>query len=187
MTVTKRFFLALALSLSFTATKAQMLAVNTDIAFDALMAPNIGLEMTTGERSTVGVSVIYANKPYYKSAKFTLIQPEWRFYFSGRPMHSHFVGLCALGGTYDFTYKGKVRDGYGAGLGLTFGYVWNITKRLNLDIHGGVGCIAYKQKEYDDGDYYNEEYTVEGNVKANAHGYYILPTKIGLSLSYILK
>lgn len=187
MMVMKRFFLALTMCLFFIHGKAQMLAVNTDVAFDAMAVQNLGMEMTTGNSSTIGVSVLYANNPYNKAIKFALVQPEWRFYFSGRPMHSHFVGLCAIGGTYDFTNKGKVRDGYGAGIGITFGYVWNLTKRLSLDIHGGLGCIAYRQKEYYEGDYYDEEYTVNGNVKANASGYWLLPTKIGMSLSYILK
>lgn len=167
--------------------RAQMLAVGTDLAWDAVAVPNLSLEMVTGNSSTLSLSVLGTSGSWALSdAKLVLVQPEWRHYFSGRPMHSHFVGLAALGGTYEFTHNGKVRDGYGGGLGLTFGYVWNFSKRWSLDVHAGLGCVAYSQKEYYVGDRY-EEYSVNGNVKANAHGYYLMPTRIGVSLSYIIR
>ncbi len=186
--VIKRLFLAFAMCAMVSLTShAQMLAINTDLAWDGAGAPNLGLEMVTGNRSTVGVSAIYANNPWGMDAKCVLVQPELRYYFSGRPMHSYFVGISGVGGTYNFTYKDKVRDGFGAGGGITFGYVWNFTKRWSLDFHTGFGCIYYKQKEHDLGDKYDDGYSVDGNIKSNSHGYSLLPTKIGISLSYILK
>jgi hypothetical protein len=167
--------------------RAQMVAVGTDLSWDAAAVPNLTVEMVTGNSSTLSLSVLGSSGTWViNDAKLLLVQPEWRYYFSGRPMHSHFVGLSALGGTYEFTRNGKVRDGYGGGAGLTFGYVWNFTKRWSLDVHAGLGCVAYRQKEYNVGDKY-EEYSVNGNLKANAHGYYIMPTRIGLSLSYIFR
>ena len=80
------------------------------------------------------------------------------------------------------SYRG---DAFGAG--LTFGYVYNITRRLSLDIHAGYGAIYYNQKEHFVKAHYDEDSREYGITKANANGYYLLPTRIGVSLSYVLK
>lgn len=169
----------------FTA-RAQKLAVNTDVLMDALMTPSIGVEMTVGNWSTVGLNVLGNYKPYGKNMKFFGVQPEFRYYFSGRPMHSLFVGIGAVAGVYDTTIRGKVYDGVGYGGGVTFGYIMNITKRFHIDFHAGVALVGYNRKEYFVGDNYGD-YIVDGINKTNASGYYIMPQRIGISLAYILK
>lgn len=165
--------------------KAQTMAVNTDVLWDAAMSPNIGLEMTVADQSTLQVNAITSQKPYGKDVRFTAVQPEYRYYFSGRPMYKHFVGVCAFGATYKATIADKTYNGSGAGVGVTFGYVLPLAKRLNLDFHAGVGYAKYRQKEY----LPNQEHQTNaaGYEEANAKGSYIMPTRIGVSLSYILK
>lgn len=167
---------------------AQMLAVKTNVAFDAVGVPSLALEMTTGNRSTLSIAAAYANKTSWLQgdSRITLVQPEWRVYLSGRPMHSHFVGIGAVGADYNLHIKGKWYNGNAAGLGVVYGYAWTMSKRWNLDIHFGVGAIRYKQKEYFNNDNY-DDYSVDGYTKANAKGWYILPTNLGLTLSYIIK
>ena len=103
------------------------------------------------------------------------------------PMYKEFIGLGAIGATYDIKWAGKVYDGTGLGLGLTFGYVMPIKSRINIDFHAGFGFIFYKHKEYFNGDQYDADYIFDGEQRANASGYYLLPTRIGVSISYILK
>lgn len=165
---------------------AQKLAVNTDVAADLLMTPSLGVEMTVGERATLGLNVLGNYKPWGQDMKMFGVQPEYRYYFSGRPMHSFFAGIGALAGFYDITYRGKVYDGIAYGGGLTFGYVLNITKRISVDFHAGCAAIAYNRKEYYKGDNYND-YIVDGVSKPNAKGYYIIPSRIGISFAYVLK
>lgn len=166
---------------------AQMLAVNTDVAADLLMTPSVGFELVTGERSTLGVNVLGNYKPWGKDIRFIGVQPEFRYFFSGRPMHREFVGIGGVGASYDITWKGKVYNGLALGLGLTFGYVFNLTHRLNIDCHAGFGAIMYRHKEYYENDKYDEDYSVGGTGRTNAKGYVLLPTRIGVSVSYILK
>ena len=97
----------LMLSAVFSA-RAQKLAVNTDVLMDACMIPSVGLEMTVGNWSTLGLNVLGCNKPYGKNIKLLAAQPEYRYYFSGRPMHSLFVGVGGVGAIYDASIKGKV-------------------------------------------------------------------------------
>lgn len=166
---------------------AQMVAVNTDIAMDALMAPSLGMEIVTGNKTSFNVNFIYAWKAMGKNIEATVVQPEFRYYLSNRPVHGIFMGVGAIGTRYDITWKNKIYKGDAAGLGLTFGYVYNITRRLSLDIHAGYGALFYNQKEIFVNDRYDEDSKDHGFTKANANGYYLLPTRIGVSLSYVLK
>lgn len=170
-----------------TAGKAQMLTVKTNVALDAIKAPNLGLEMTTGNHTALSLSVFYADNPLIANdSRVSAIQPEWKYYFSGRALHSHYIGIGAIGADYKIHWKNKNYDGNAVGLGLTFGYVWNISKRWNIDFHAGLGAITYKQKEYYDGDNY-EDYAIDGKELANSKGYYLLPTDFGISLAYIIR
>jgi len=188
----KRIFLIIFITVAWmTKLQAQLVVANTELTSDALMAPNVGIEIVTGNLSSVGLNVLYSPGIMGKEAKITAIQPEYRYWFSGRPIHQWFVGLGGIGVLFDVKRHGKVYDGYGFGLGLTFGYVWNLNigkeKRLSLDFHGGFGGIFYNRKEYFKTDNYDIDYTTDGSVQANAKGYYLLPTRIGISISYILK
>ncbi len=167
--------------------RAQMIAVGTDVTSDLLMVPSAGVEMVCGNSSTMGLNVFGCYRPWGNDMKMVGVQPEYRHYFSGRPMHKTFVGLGALATLYDITWKSKVYDGGAIGFGLTFGYVLNLTKRLNVDFHAGLGLVAYKHKEYFEGDRYDDDYSVGGELNTNAKGLWLLPTRIGVSLTYILK
>ncbi len=159
------------------------MAVNTDLAMDLLMTPNAGLELVTGERTTLGIHVFGNKKPWGKDITMIGAQPEFRYFFSGRPMHREFVGICGIGSIYDITWDGKVYDGIAVGAGLSFGYVFNLSSRVNLDCHAGFGLIAYKQKEYFVDDNYDLDYSHAGVERTNSRGYYIFPTRIGDSLT----
>ena len=167
--------------------KAQMVALNTDLAMDACMAPSLGMEIVTGNKTSFGVNFIYAWKAMGKNIEATVIQPEFRYYLSNRPVHGIFMGIGAIGGRYSIEWKNKSYRGDAFGAGLTFGYVYNITRRLSLDIHAGYGAIYYNQKEHFVKAHYDEDSREYGITKANANGYYLLPTRIGVSLSYVLK
>lgn len=183
----KKSLLLFVFLLSAFGVRAQMLAVGTDVLMDALMVPNIGAEMVVGERSVVGFHAFGGYKPWGQQMKCMGVQPEYRWFFSGRPMYRFFVGAGALATGYDITWSGKVYNGNAAGLGLTFGYVLPLSKRVNMDFHAGFGAIYYRQKEYFEGDYYDEDYSSNGVIRINAKGYSLLPTRIGVSLTYILK
>lgn len=173
----------------FTAsTKAQMLAVNTDVAMDAITAPSLGVELVLGKKSSLNINALYGPNILGTKAKVVAIQPEWRVYISGRPMYHHYFGVVGLLTQYKFKLKNKWRDGDAAGIGVSYGYVLPVTPRLLFDFHTSVGGIFYHQKEYAVGDDYDAHYTnEEGYPKANAKGSIILPLRLGVSLTYILK
>lgn len=187
ITIIRTFISVLVAFTAVTETRAQMLAVRSNLLMDAAMTPNLGFEMVVGEKTTLSVNAFGNYRPWGKDMKMVALQPEYRYFFSGRPMHKHFVGIGGIVAGYDMTYKSKVYDGHAFGAGLTFGYVWGLGKRLNLDFHAGFGLVAYKHKEYFEQDNYDTEVAVDGRVETNANGCYLLPTDIGVSITYILR
>lgn len=165
---------------------AQQVAVKTNGLMWLAMMPNAGCEFVAGERSTVDLSLFGSVNIYGNEAKILGFQPEYRYWFNGRPMTREYVGVAALGTTYDITWGEKVYEGDAAGIGLTFGYVMNLGRRLNVEFYGGCGFVYFQQKQYFVNDSF-DDYTGTGTVQANANGYKILPIKLGVSVTWILK
>ena len=151
----------------------------------AAMMPNVGCEFVVGERSSIDISAFGAVNIYGNKAQMIGLMPEYRYWFNGRPMTREFVGISALGTSYDITWGDNIYQGDAAGAGVTFGYALNLSKRLNVEFHGGFGAVYFKQKQYYKNDNL-EDYT-DGTAQANATGYKLLPIKIGVSISYIFK
>lgn len=183
----KKLLVILLLTIIQLPAMAQKVAVSTNVLMDGLQIPNLGAEVVMGERTVLGLHGFATHRPWGKDVRMMGFQPEYRYFFSGRPMNSFFVGIGALAVSYDITWSGKVYDGNAIGGGLIFGYVLPLTHRLNLDFYSGFGAIAYRHKEYYKGDFYDTDYATGGVIKANAMGYTLLPTRIGVSLTYILK
>ncbi|WP_288314601.1 DUF3575 domain-containing protein [uncultured Mediterranea sp.] len=165
---------------------AQQVAVKSNLLMFAGMAPNVGCEFVVGERSTIDLSVFGSKNVYGKQVETLGLQPEYRYWFNGRPMTREFVGIAALGVSYNIRWGERVFEGDAAGAGITFGYAFNLGKRWNIEAYGGFGAVYFKHRQYYSFDHYDE--TDESNtIKANAKGYKLLPIKLGVSISYILK
>ena len=107
----RRLLVALMLFTFCTSAKAQLFVVSSEVTSDLLLAPSLGLEIVTGNRSSVSVNALITNGLLGKDFKLTAIQPEYRYWFSGRPINKWFVGAGAIGAIFDVKHKGKVYDG----------------------------------------------------------------------------
>lgn len=185
----KKLLLIITAMMITTTISAQMVAVNTDVAMDALQAPSLGAEIVMGKKSTLNFNGLYANKLMGKDIRIAAFQPEWRVYISGRPMFHHYVGAMGILATYKMNkVAGKVYDGDAGGFGLSYGYVLPITQRLLVDFHTSLGLVFYHQKEYYEGENYdNHVVNKDGFPYANAHGSLLMPMRIGVALTYIIK
>ena len=187
----KKLILIFIIALSATRMSAQQLAVGTNVLMDALMIPNISFEMSLGRSHTMERMVLVGQaygmiKSYAIDGNAWGVQPELRYFFSGRAMSRWFFGFGAHVSKYNISWGREIYDGNSAGAGLTFGYVFNITERLNIDAHSGFGINYYRQKQYFAGDFYDTEY-YSGMATANARGMVLMPTRMGISITYILK
>ena len=155
---------------------AQRFALRTNLLFDALQVPNLGAEMTVGPRTTLGLDLFGAEGAWGKNMRFAAVQPEWRYWFNGRPMTRSYLGVAGLFDFHDFDWKGDRYSGYAGGAGLTMGYAYSLGRRLNLETYFGFGAIFYRQRE-----------TYEGQPSFTHTDYLLMPTKVGISISWIIQ
>lgn len=176
----KRLWLAVLFWACLLGAKAQLLALKTDVLWDLAMVPNLGMELVTGNKTSVGLSVLGASRPWGCDMEVYGLQPEFRYWFSGHPMFREFIGLGLLGANYDIKWGSEHYDGDAFGGGLTFGYAFYLSPHWNLECYGSFGAVWYDQKHYYEKDNYQEN-------RRTGNGYALIPFKIGVSFSYIFK
>ncbi|MDH8701962.1 hypothetical protein M2138_001314 [Dysgonomonadaceae bacterium PH5-43] len=147
----------------FKAPRNFVIAVKTNLLYDAALLPNLAIEYPFGTdyRWSVGVEGNWSwwntNADSYYFHRIQIAGLELRRWFgnkTGNPLNGWFVGAYGYGGTYDirlFTDK-KSDEGqlsnwtYSAG--LTFGYAMPLAERLNLEFSLGVGYLGGKYYKY---------------------------------------
>ena len=107
--------------------------------------------------------------------------PNFRYWFNGRPFTRQFVGAKVRLAQYDITWGKSVYDGVALGAGLILGHVFNLSKRWNLELEGGLDANLYTQKEYYKGDTYEEL-----GDRNNSRGLMMTP-HVSVSISYIIR
>ena len=112
--------------------KAQLLVLKTDALWNGLMTPNLSMEIVTGNKTTFGLSVFGNYKPWGMDMKMAGAIPEFRYWFGGRPMMREFIGVAALGTSYDITWGSETYKGDAGGGGLTFGYTFFLSQGLQF-------------------------------------------------------
>lgn len=160
---------------------AQMIAARTDLVKDAAMIPNLGIDLVVGDRHTLGVDVFLASKPWGKDVSMVGFTPHFRYWLSGRPFSRLFVGLTAQLTNYDIKWDGEVFQGNAVSAGVALGYVFNLSKRFNLELACGTDLAAYSHKNYYFGDLYDHY-----GEKANEHGTRLMP-RLEFSLVYVIR
>ncbi|SFZ91638.1 Protein of unknown function [Flaviramulus basaltis] len=161
----------------------------TSIKGNALTAligvPNFGAEFNLSKKTTFQIDAAASfwtidGIPY----KFALVFPEFRYYpkESGR---GFFVGAHIGGGKYKlqkWNHTNDYQDGYSVFYGLTTGYQFWLSDRLNLEVFLGGGSQQGYYKGY---SLETGERTDIGAKKYNKSGE-LIPYRGGLMLVYKL-
>ena len=191
----KYFLLIIICVTAFCVSRAEAVAQQLGVKANALMwtaaTPNAGMEIVVGERSSIDLSVFC--KPRYSAGSNVLLnarvvgfQPEYRYWFNGRPMTREFVGVTSLLADYYLVHKDYVYDGNAISLGIVGGYSFILGPRGRFELCGGFSFLGFLQKRYHKNDNY-DDYFVGESVKANSWGYKLFPAKLGVSFTYIIK
>ncbi len=153
-----KFLIVLLLGIvATTNTKAQSVAIKTNVLYDLTATANLGVEVGLAPKWTLDVSgnLNAWNIHETKRWKHWLVQPEARYWFCDR-FSRHFVGFHILGGQYNigglknnFSFLGtpyknltdKRYQGWGVGAGAAYGYAMILGKHWNLEFELGVGYI----------------------------------------------
>ena len=195
-------FLISALLLYTASVFCQKAAIKNNLVYDALKTPNLSLELSLGRKWTLDTQVgmnffLYtkdAASPRYKARKFShwLVQPELR-YWTCDAFNGWFWGVHALGGQLNM---GGIRipfvlrkeaggmkehryEGWFWGGGVSAGYQWVLSNRFNIEASLGIGYVHARYDKY--------KCTVCGEKLGKGHSDYIGPTKMAVSVIYMLK
>lgn len=177
-----------------TLTSAQEAGLKTNLIGDALLNPNLALEIGLAPRWTLDVSGQMNLWTVGNGHKWRhwVVQPEARYWFC-QSFAGHFLGFHALGGQYnvgnlDMNFKflgtdfSKLKDrryeGWGIGAGVAYGYAWPLSRHWNLEAEVGFGWIWTKSNVFPCGECGSE--IQHGKV----HNY-VGPTKLALNIEYV--
>ncbi len=162
---------------------AQQVGVKTNALMWAAMTPNVGVEVVVGEHSSVDLSTFGHINPYGMDSKVLSFQPEFRYWFNGRPMIREYIGVAAMITSYDMSVNRYVYTGNAMSLGISGGYSFLLGANWRLELCGGFGLLGFWQKHY----YETDDYFVDKTVAANSFGYKLFPSKLSVSFTYIIK
>ena len=172
------------------------MGLKTNLLYDALLVPNIGVEFYLGKGWSAGGSWMYSwwkNDRRHRYWRAYGGEIGLRKYFGSRaadkPLCGHHAGLYGQMFTYDFEFGGKGYMGGKPGgslweksnyiVGLEYGYSLAIARRLNLDFSLGMGYWGGTYYVYTpmDGHYVWEETRTR---------HWFGPTKAEVSLVWLL-
>ena len=193
------FFLLLFSGISV---NAQRIGVKTNALYLATSTPNIGLEYAFADRFSLELEGGYnpwtLDSDRNMKAKHFLVSPEVRYWFC-EAFNGHFIGINANYTLFNLSgvdvpavffpsarsamvledLKNRRSEGWAAGAGLTYGCVWPIARRWNLECTVGLG---YWYTDYDKFES-RKCGLFQEHVSHGAFG----PTALGISFIYLIR
>ena len=172
------------------------MAMRTNMLYDALLIPNIGVEMYLGKRWSVAANWMYGwwktdrRHWYWRAYGGDIAFRKWWGKAAGeKPLTGHHIGIYGQIFTYDFENGGRGYMGGKPGgtlwdkmnyiVGAEYGYSLPIARRLNIDFTIGAGYWGGIYHEYKpEADYYVWQSTKERR--------WIGPTKAEISLVWLI-
>ncbi|MDE6854730.1 MAG: DUF3575 domain-containing protein [Muribaculaceae bacterium] len=173
--------------------KAQNVGIKTNLLYDALLSPTVGVEVGVAPKWTVDLSgTLNAWTVNDHRWKQWMVQPEGRYWFCQR-FAGHFVAAHALGGQFnfgnidaDFKFLGtdfsKLKDeryqGWMAGAGIAYGYSWILNRNWNIEAELGIGWVYSRYDVYRCAD-------CGKKIRENESHNYFGPTKLAVNIIYV--
>ena len=172
------------------------MSLKTNMLYDVMLVPNLGVEFYLGKGWTIGADGAYA---WWDNAKRNRY---WRIYggdltvrkyfgkrAAAKPLTGHHFGMYGQALIFDFERGGQgymggkpksmLLDDLHWGVGVEYGYAVPIARRLNLDFTIGFGYLGGTMREYKPmGEYYVEQSCKKRN--------WIGPTKAEISLVWLI-
>lgn len=128
------------------------MALKTNLLADIALMPSLEVEYLINEQWSVaahGAVAWWSNEPAHKYYQISTIYPEARWWFKTKaPWHGHYLGLFAGGTWYDLERGARGYQGEGGFVGLSYGYMFPISKCLSFEAGLGLGYLYTKYREY---------------------------------------
>lgn len=193
MNIIRIVLTAMIIGVFSTPSRAQDVALKSNLINDAFLSPNIGVEFGLAPKWTMDINA-EANLWTVDGHKWkhAFLRPEARYWFCQR-FSGHFVGVMAIGGVYNFgnlnldlnilgsdlsQLKDKRYQGWAAGAGILYGYAWPVHRHWNIEAAVGFGWIYTQFDSYPCAK-------CGTKIDRNKTHNYVGPTKAALSIVYL--
>lgn len=169
---------AFALLFGFDCRAGQTVSVKSNLLYDALLSPNLGLEFGVAPKWSVDISGNYNGwkLSHGRQWKHWLVQPELRRWLRAEDCSGHFLAAHIFGGQFNTTLNRYRRQGWAAGLGVGYGFAWRLGPHWGLEAEIAVGYARYGYDKYPCSEC--------GRKIATRHKNYVGPTKAAINLVY---
>lgn len=158
-------------------------ALRTNMLYDVVVAPNIGLEARIADKWSVAASGVYGwmdGSPWYDNIRVVAGDAELRYWLTGNAMRQGLhIGAYGAVYRYDFLFGNKGEEAKANwGTGLSCGYAVSLDRHFSIDFSIGIGYVGgrYQSYEVTDDAYHHNVWT------ADKIRHYIGPTKAEISL-----
>ena len=169
-----------------------LLALKTNLLFDAALMPNVEIEVPVGKRWSVNGEYAF---PWWQFDRGKYCMQvlmgglEGRYWLGSSKsredrevLTGHFLGLYAGGGKYDLQWGEKGYQGeFFIAAGVSYGWATRIARHLHLEFNIGIGLLRTDYRHYHARDNYQTLLWQE-NGKYTWFG----PTKAKISLVWLL-
>jgi len=173
------------------ASYSQHFALKNNLLYDAILTPNLGMEIGLGKKVTLDVIGNYNPFTFDDNQKWKhwLVQPELRFWTCEK-FNGTFFGIHGHVGEFDLAKINMPFDWYENlhhhrhkgnfyGGGISIGHQWALGKHWNLEASIGGGYARVKYDRY--GPQKNDP-----KIESDRHHNYWGLTKATLSIIYII-
>ena len=169
--------------------KGAVVGVKTNIPYWGTATFNAEVEVRLAKKWTLeleaGLNPFDGKKDdgsYGRSLKHLRLHPELRYWFC-ESFHKHFLGLhipYLLYNVSDVKLLGVENErsqGWGTGVGFSYGYQWLLSKHWNLEAIVGVGYLYLDYDKYPCANC--------GSKIESGHKHYFGPTQAAISIMYL--
>lgn len=180
----KLVLVAFLMAVAGTTASAQRIAISTNLLEDAILTPNIGVEVMMADKHslTFDTSIAPFKTSQYFYNKCMTLRAGYKYWFE-QALYSHYIGFDAVATSSDQRLGNfNTRDQY-IGVGIGYGYSFIVGKRFNVIPCIGLG-VAYG-KNYEGYDRMDEN----GNGVEAIATPAIRPilTRLGVTIQYVLR
>jgi len=172
------------------------MSLKSNMLYDLLALPDIGVEFYLGKNWSLTANWMYGwwdrdrSHRYWRAYGGDIVVRKWLGKAADeKPLTGHHIGIYAQLLTYDFEFGGKGQMAGTPGeplwsnpsyaFGLEYGYSLPISSRLNLDFSIGIGYLGGKYYEYTP---IENHYVWQATKQRQWFG----PTKVEVSLVWLL-
>ena len=128
------------------------LALKTNLLADAALMPSLEAEWLINRNWSIaahGAVAWWSRDPAHRFYQIATIYPEARWWFKTKsPWHGHYLGLFAGGSWYDLENGGRGYQGEAGFVGISYGYMFPISRSLSFEVGLGAGYMFTRYEEY---------------------------------------